>query len=65
MAVTEKFACGDGKERLRIATLDAPVVALGVRSPLNFSYELPDMRQGVHVNLFNNVTQFNTAWGTN
>jgi hypothetical protein len=58
-AVTSKFGCGDGKDRLTITTLDAPVVALGSRSPLNFSEELPDLRQGVHVNLFNN------AWGTN
>lgn len=58
-AVTSKFACGDGQDRLTITTLDAPVVALGARSPLNFSEELPDLGQGVHVNLFNN------AWGTN
>ena len=58
-AVTSKMARSDGKERLTITTLDAPVVALGSRSPLNFSDELPDLQQGVHVNLFNN------AWGTN
>jgi len=58
-AVSGKLACGDGKERLTLTTLDAPVVALGIRSPLNFSYDLPDLRGGVHVNLFNN------AWGTN
>jgi hypothetical protein len=58
-AVTSKFSCADGKDRLTITTLDAPVVALGSRSPLNFGKELPDLRQGVHVNLFNN------AWGTN
>lgn len=58
-AVTSKFACSVGKERLTITTLDAPVVALGSRSPLNFSEELPDVQQGVNVNLFNN------AWGTN
>ena len=58
-AVTSRLACVDGQHRLEIATLDAPVVALGVRSPLNFSLQLPDLRQGAHVNLFNN------AWGTN
>jgi hypothetical protein len=58
-AVTSRLACVDGDHRLEITTLDAPVVALGVRSPLNFSQELPDSRQGAHVNLFNN------AWGTN
>jgi len=58
-AVTSRLACTDGDHRLEITTLDAPVVALGVRSPLNFSQELPDLQQGAHVNLFNN------AWGTN
>lgn len=58
-AVTSRVACTDGSARLDITTLDAPVVALGGRSPLNFSKDLPDLQQGVHVNLFNN------AWGTN
>jgi hypothetical protein len=42
-----------------IETLDAPVVALGERSPIYFSNEPPDMSKGVHFSLFNN------AWGTN
>ena len=58
-AVTSRFAVKDGEHQLAFTTLDAPVVALGNRSPLNFSNELPDLRQGVHVCLFNN------AWGTN
>ncbi len=58
-AVTSHFACVDGSHRLQIDTLDAPVIALGERSPLNFSHDLPDLQQGAHVNLFNN------AWGTN
>jgi hypothetical protein len=58
-AVTSRFAVKDGEHELAFTTLDAPVVALGNRSPLNFSNELPDLRQGVHVCLFNN------AWGTN
>lgn len=58
-AVTSRFAVKDGDHQLVFTTLDAPVVALGVRSPLNFSNKLPDLRQGVHVSLFNN------AWGTN
>ena len=44
---------------LQITTLDAPVIALGTRSPLNFSRTLPDLKQGIHVSLFNN------GWGTN
>ena len=58
-AVTSKLVCRDGDRRFELTTLDAPVVALGSRSPLNFSEDLPDLRQGVHINLFNN------AWGTN
>ena len=42
-----------------VETLDAPVVALGGKSPLNFSLAQPDLSGGVHSNLFNN------AWGTN
>jgi hypothetical protein len=58
-AVTSKFRVNDQQHQLEITTLDAPVVALGVRSPLNFSMDLPDLQQGTHVSLFNN------AWGTN
>ena len=58
-AVTSRLSCADGNHRLEITTLDAPVVAFGVRSPLNFSKDLPDLQQGAHINLFNN------AWGTN
>ena len=42
-----------------VETLDAPLVTLGVKSPLYFSNRQPDMTAGVHCNLFNN------AWGTN
>jgi Domain of unknown function (DUF5054) len=58
-AVTSRLTCHDGDRNLQITTLDAPVVAFGTRSPLNYSAELPDLRQGAHINLFNN------AWGTN
>jgi hypothetical protein len=46
-------------EELVIDPLDAPVVALGGRSPLNFSRDQPTLDQGIHFSLFNN------AWGTN
>ena len=49
----------DLSSALEILTLDAPVVALGQRTPLNFSPNPPDLSQGVHFSLFNN------AWGTN
>jgi hypothetical protein len=53
------FSCRSGNAALFVDTIDAPVVALGERSPLNFSQEDADLSQGVHCNLFNN------AWGTN
>jgi hypothetical protein len=58
-AVTGRFSCQDGLERLSFNTLDAPIVAFAPQSPLNFSEDLPDQNQGVHVSLYNN------AWGTN
>ncbi len=59
-AVSELVRFGDGKSQaLEIRTLDAPVVAIGERSPLNFSLEQPKVTGGVHFSLFNN------AWGTN
>ena len=60
-AVSERVRYQDAGEggAFELATMDAPVVALGKRSPLNFSRTLPDMTGGVHVSLYNN------AWGTN
>lgn len=52
-----RYAGADGT--LAIDTLDAPLVAPGEPSLLDFNNDQPDMRKGVHVNLFNNV------WGTN
>ncbi|WP_158751917.1 DUF5054 domain-containing protein [Acidobacterium sp. S8] len=49
----------DGDSEFRLELLDAPVIALGEKSPLNFSRTQPDLSGGVHCNLFNN------AWGTN
>jgi Domain of unknown function (DUF5054) len=42
-----------------IESLDAPVVALGVKSPIYFTREQPDLGQGLHFCLHNNT------WGTN
>jgi hypothetical protein len=58
-AVTNHVRYQDSRGSFQLTTLDAPVVALGTRSPLNFALELPDLQHGVHLNLFNN------AWGTN
>ncbi|HEY1159668.1 MAG TPA: DUF5054 domain-containing protein [Terracidiphilus sp.] len=42
-----------------VDTLDAPVVALGERTPLGFSNTQPGLSSGIHSSLYNN------AWGTN
>ncbi|WP_263373264.1 DUF5054 domain-containing protein [Granulicella aggregans] len=59
MHAVDALTLGQGGALLHIATHDAPVIALGTRSPLNFSRLQPNLRKGVHVCLFNN------AWGTN
>lgn len=53
------FGYRDEKGAFAVETIDAPLVALGVNSPLNFSRSQPDLASGIHCNLFNN------AWGTN
>ena len=58
-AVDRGFGYQDANGRFFIETLDAPVVAIGDKSPLPFSNEQPDPAAGMHSNLFNN------AWGTN
>jgi hypothetical protein len=58
-AVSTGFSCKDGQHTFAVETLDAPVVALGKRTPLGFSNTQPDLSQGIHSNLYNN------AWGTN
>ena len=44
---------------LTLSALDSPLVAPGKRSLLNFTNDQPDMREGVHFCLLNNL------WGTN
>jgi hypothetical protein len=58
-AVSTGFNHTGEKESIAVETLDSPVIALGEKSPLNFSTSQPDLAGGVHCNLFNN------AWGTN
>lgn len=48
----------DGQE-VFFETLDAPLVAPGTPSLLDFHNHQPDMGQGIHFNLYNNT------WGTN
>jgi hypothetical protein len=47
------------KGTVRIKSLDAPLVVIGERKMLNYSTQLPDLNQGIHFCLFNNL------WGTN
>jgi hypothetical protein len=58
-AVSTGFGYRSEGRSFTVETLDAPLIALGERSPLNFSREQPDLSGGIHCNLFNN------AWGTN
>lgn len=58
-AVSDGFRYEDNRGALHVETIDAPLLAMGDRSPLNFSREQPDLKTGIHNCLFNN------AWGTN
>jgi len=58
-AVSTGFGYKEGGNAFMVETLDAPVVALGARTPLGFSNAQPDLSRGIHSNLYNN------AWGTN
>ncbi|GAB4536181.1 MAG: hypothetical protein Kow0063_21320 [Anaerolineae bacterium] len=49
----------EGRNRLTIESLDAPLLAPGEPSLLNFNNRRPPLRKGMHFNLYNNV------WGTN
>jgi hypothetical protein len=54
-AIGSEMRCPD----FTIESLDAPVVALGVKSAVYFTREQPDLGQGLHFCLNNNT------WGTN
>lgn len=58
-AVTRLVCRHEAGAALAIETLDAPVVALGEKTPIFFSREQPDLRKGLHFSLHNNT------WGTN
>ncbi|HEX4231085.1 MAG TPA: DUF5054 domain-containing protein [Bryobacteraceae bacterium] len=58
-ALSNGLTYKDDQGSFSIETLDAPVIALGERSPIAFSKDQPDLTQGIHFSLFNN------AWGTN
>jgi Domain of unknown function (DUF5054) len=58
-AIDDHIICRNSDHELIIASSDAPLIALGVQSPLYFTREQPQLDKGVHFNLFNNT------WGTN
>jgi hypothetical protein len=58
-SLSNGLAYQDEHGRFAIETLDAPLVVLGVKSPIYFSNDQPDLQQGIHFSLFNN------GWGTN
>jgi len=58
-AVSNALRYEDTQGEFAIETLDAPVVALGEKSPIAYSDAQPDLAEGLHFSLFNN------AWGTN
>ena len=58
-AVSREVRYQDERGSLSIETLDAPVVALGEKSPIAYSTSQPDISKGLHFSLYNN------AWGTN
>lgn len=58
-ATGKGVTCRDEGDLLTIFPLDSPLVAPGQPSLLNFTNQQPDLRGGMHFNLFNNL------WGTN
>ncbi|MGA3033949.1 MAG: DUF5054 domain-containing protein [Terracidiphilus sp.] len=58
-ALSTGFRYRDHNHEFAVDTIDAPVVALGERTPLAFSNDQPDLIKGIHSCLYNN------AWGTN
>ncbi len=58
-AVSKGLTYKDAQGSFSIETLDAPLLALGERSPIYFSKQQPEIDKGIHFSLFNN------GWGTN
>ena len=58
-AVSNLIRYKDAQGSFAVEALDAPVVALGEKSPIYYSEAQPDIAKGFHFSLFNN------AWGTN
>ncbi len=58
-AIERRLVYNDGERRLTIESSDAPLVAPGEPSLLNFDDQQPVLAKGMHLNLYNNI------WGTN
>jgi len=58
-ALSRGLTYQDDSGVLSIEALDAPLVALGEKSPIYFSNSQPEIEKGIHFSLFNN------GWGTN
>jgi len=58
-AISNTVSYRDASATFVIESVDAPVVALGEKSPIHYSNDQPDLQKGLHFSLFNN------AWGTN
>lgn len=58
-AVSTGVSYADDHGTLAIETMDAPLVAPGQPSLLNFDNQQPPVEHGMHFNLYNNI------WGTN
>lgn len=58
-SVNKGFSYSDAQGKFAVECIDAPLVAVGKKSPLNYSRSQPDLSSGIHSNLLNN------AWGTN
>jgi hypothetical protein len=58
-AIDRYVAYRDGRDHLFIESMDAPLLAPGQPSLLDFNNKPPPLKKGMHFNLYNNV------WGTN
>jgi len=58
-AMDEAITCRTADGALVFRSFHAPLVALGKPRMLHFDNQLPDLTQGIHYNLYNNL------WGTN
>ena len=65
LSANELATPGNKALYVRITSPDALLVVVGERNALNYSTQLPDLRQGIHFCLFDNLwgTNFSMWWG--